>query len=423
MSQYRAGPAGQPVLLANAAWWTRLQDPVLDALVTRALSQSLTLEIARTRVELARATLKTVPGAVALSSSAGVRLEGTDKTGPETVGLGQIGLSWMLDPYGARRAELRAAGADVEAADAEVDAARLLLLYNLSNAYIDLRYRQRQLALARQELQSRRNTLALTRQLVEASAGTRIETTRAAARLAQIEAELPGAEGRVIAAQNQIAVLAGAQPGQLGIDLAARAQPVARLAPDVGIPADLLRNRPDIRIAERRYYADLSRIDRARAALYPSLSLTGAITLNALQGPKTAAQYYLGPALSFPVLPAGSARAGVAAAHARARASHLAWTSTVLGALLEVENALVDYRSASRGLEAADRSARLYGEASDLTRQVFNSGEATLDQLIDAEIERSQANQALAQMLYQQALAFVALNVRLGSGSAAAPQP
>ena len=423
MSRYQGG-SDRPVLLSNDSWWAGLRDPVLDALIDRALAQNLSLEIARARIEEARAALRAVPGAATLTTSAGLRVQGTrtggsDSIGPNRVGLGDIGLSWMLDPYGARRAELRAAGARIEVADAELDAARLLLIYNLANAYVELRYRQRLLHLAQDQLRSRRQLVDLVRQLAAASGATRLDITRAAARLAQIEAELPGDEARVIATQNQIAVLTGVQPGTLDIALGPRPQPVSRLAPDVGIPADLLRNRPDIRIAERSYYADVAAIDRARAALYPSLSLTGAITLNALQGGGTAAQYYLGPALQFPALPAGAARATVTAAHARARQSHLNWTTTVLGAILEVENALIDYRSSTRALEAATRAARLYDQARDLTRKVFGQGEATLSDLIDAEEDRANANIMLAQAVYQQGLAFVALNVRLGSGSAA----
>lgn len=414
---YKNAVPDRPVLLSNAAWWQRLQDPVLDALVARALGDNLSIASARARLEEARASRAAVPGNATLTSEAALNAEGTDDVGPDAVGELGLGVDWLLDPYGSRAAERRAAEARIEVADAEADAARLLVLSDMSRAYLDLRYRQRLLALRSTELASRRRTLALTRDLAAASSATRLEIARAEARVAEIQAELPQVRADIAAAKAQIAVLAGTQPGALEIGLDPAPQPRAGLAPEMGIPADLMRNRPDIRIAERSYYAAVAEIDIARAALYPSLSLTGEITLNALEGGHGAAAYVLGPALRFPTLPTGAGRAAVVARHARARQAHLAWTETVLGALRDVEIALADYRASSEALTAAARAAQLYGEAVTLTRAVFDRGEATLSDLIDAENDLSSANDRLALTLYRQGLAFVDLNVQLGSGS------
>lgn len=419
MPGYRAAEAGAPVLLSNAAWWQRLNDPVLNQLIDLALRDSLSLVLAKERVVQSRAELRAVPGGVGLEPSIGLQAEGSDTTDPAASGTARLGLSWMLDPYGAKRAERNAAGAQLEVADAEVDAAQLLVLFNITNAYVDLRYRQRLLALLQQELQSRQQTLALTRQMADASSATRLDTTRSAARVAEIQAQLPGVQAAVVMKLNEIAVLAGHAPGTLPLDLSSGGQPVPDLSPDVGIPADLLRNRPDIRIAERRYYAALAAVGVARAGLYPRLSLTGAITLNAFEAGQGGASYFFGPTVQFPSLPMGSARAGVEARSAGARQAHAAWQATVLTAILEVENALVDYKGVSDSLNAASRAARLYGEARDLTDEVFRRGDATLGDLIDAEQAVAGAQNALADARYRRALSFIALNVRLGSGHAA----
>ncbi len=422
MPGYRAAQTGAPVLLSNAAWWQQLNDPVLNQLIDLALRDSLSLEVAKARVVQSRAELRGVAGGVSLVPSIEAQIAGTDTT--EAVGSGnaELGLSWMLDPYGAKREERKAAGARLEVADAEVDAAQLLVLFNLANAYVDLRYRQRLVALRQQELQSRQRTLALTRQMAEANSATRMETTRSAARVAEIQAQLPGLQAAVVIKQNEIAVLAGHAPGTLPVDLAGGGhqpgQPAPEMSPDVGIPADLLRNRPDIRIAERRYYAALADVGVARAALYPRLSLTGAITLNAFEAGRGGASYFFGPTVQFPSFPNGSAKAGVEARHAVVRQAHAIWQATVLNAILEVENALVDYKGVSDSLHAAGRAARLYAEARDLTDEVFRRGDATLGDLIDAEQAVSTAQNALADARYRRGLSFVALNVRLGSGHA-----
>lgn len=402
-----------PVLLSNAMWWKRLNDPVLDQLIDEALKQNFDLREAREKVVEARATLKAQPSPDgSVSTNYEGKITGRDSNSQS------LGLSWMLDPWGGNLARRKGAMADFEIASAEADAAQLLVIYNLANAYLTLRYQQEVLALREAELSMRRRTLGLTQTLVKSSEATKIDLTRSRARVADIEARLPEARAAIQGTQNEIAVLTGHAPGKLAIPTTRRGQPKADLSPQVGIPADLLRNRPDIRIKERLYYGAIADIDVARAARYPTLSLTGAITLNTLAAGSSATSQYFGPAIQFPALPA-TGKARVEARHSAARAAHLSWSSTVLGALMEVENSLLDYRAGSEALAAAARATGLYGEALNLRRRLVEAGEATLSDLIDAEQELSNAKDQRALMRFQQARAFVDLNVRLGSGSRA----
>lgn len=429
LSGYNAArTVGAPVLLSNAAWWRRMHDPALDRLMALALQGNLSLESAKARVLEARAQRRGISTGLSLSPSAGLIGADSDGSARDMTGTLELGLSWMLDPYGARRAERRAAGARVEVAEAEVDAARLLVLLNMGNAYVDLRYRQRLLTLREQEMRGRRQTLATTRTLLEAEAATRLEATRSEARVAEIESQIPGLRAAITAMENEIAVLAGVAPGRLPPDLAAvlrsfRPQPRPDLSPEIGIPTDLLRNRPDIFIAERSYYAAIADLDQARAALYPRLSLTGSISLNALSGGRGNSEYFFGPSLVLPVIPGNAARAGVEGRSARVAQAHTGWKSTVLTAILEVENALLDYRAVSASRRSAARASQLYRETLQLTREVFASGDATLGDLVDAEQALAIAEQAEAEILQRQGQSFVALNVRLGAGHAvAAPE-
>lgn len=414
---YRGADHGAPVLLQNDTWWARLGDPVLDRLIAQALQGSISLEIARARVAQAQAAAAATPGLGSLSPTLGVTGSGAIGADPTGSGTANLGLSWLFDPFGAHRAETRAALAGVDVAQAELASARLLLLYNLGNAYVDLRYRQTLLALRQQEMRGRKQTLAMTRTLLDAKDATRLDIARSEARVAELQAQMPGLTAAAAAKANEIAVLVGVVPGTLGISLEQRlGQPRPRLAPDVGIPADLLRNRPDITIAERRYYIALAGLTQAEAALYPRLSLTGAITLNGAEAGRSSSDYYFGPALQLPAFPGKVARAGVAQARAQIAAAHAEWKASVLGAVLEVENAQLDYRAASASQASADKAARLYREALELTRKIFAEGDATLGDLIDAEQAVAQAEQAQAETLYQRGLSFVALNVRLGAG-------
>ncbi len=408
------GAKGAPVLLDNQAWWQGFGDPVLNQLIATALQGNLSLAIATARIAQAEAAAKATPGLFSLTGSGQILAAGVGQSAPSGQGSATLNLGWLLDPYGRNRAETRSAAAGIEVAEAELAAARLLVLNNLGSAYVDLRYRQTLLALAEREMRGRRETLAMTRTLLAAKDATKLDITRTQARVAELEAQLPGLRAAVRAQQNQISVLVGVAPGSLGISLdQQRGQPRPRLSPDVGIPADLLRNRPDIRIAERRYYIALAGLTKSQAALYPQLSLAGAITLNGAEGGQSASSYYFGPALQLPSL---TARAGVSGARAQIAAAHAEWKSSVLSALLEVENALLDYQAASQALNASDKAAALYRESLGLTRTVFAQGDATLGDLIDAEQAVAAAERAQAETLYQRGLSYVALNIRLGAG-------
>lgn len=423
LQSYSQAQDPAPVLLSNSAWWRGLDDPTLDRMIALGLRDNLGLAAARERVVQAQANRNTISGGITASPSAQITATGDENTGPDITGMSRLGLSWVLDPYGARQSQVDGAEARIDRADAERDAAQLLVVFNIATAYADLRYQQRALALSRSELGNRNATLALTRTLQEADQGTRLESTRSRARVAEIRARLPALEAAVTAKLNELAVLTGTQPGGLPADLSSQlahgsGQLVPQMSPQVGIPADLLRNRPDIAIAEANYYAAVADVGVAHANLYPRLSLTGAITLNGLAGSGNGAEYFFGPVLQLPDLPLGTARAAVEARHSAAREAHIAWKSTVLSAILEVETSLGDYNATITAMRSAQSAAHLYAEARTLTRQVVRSGEATLSDLILAEQALATSEQTLASMQRNAAAQFIALNIRLGAGNA-----
>lgn len=420
--RYDGAHAAMPVLLASEAWWRDLGDPTLDRLVDRALAGNLSLATARARVTAAENAVAAVPGEVTIGSELRADISGTDQIDPDTSSAAELGFDWLFDPWGVRASRIRAAEARQQAAAAELNAARLLVLLELSDAYLELRYRQRLVAILEAELSGRRDTLRLTEQLAAADEATLLEITRARSRAAQIRADLPEARAAVRAQEARIAVLTGTSPGALPADLAhalaaGGAQPRPRMSPEVGIPADLLRNRPDLQVAEALYYAAVAEIGVVRGDLYPRLSLGGAITLNAAEA-TTGAQYFLGPVVRFPALPAGPARARVAERTATAEAAYHGWREAALDAVGEVEDALLDYAATTEAEGAAAEAARLARETQALTRSVYERGEAVLGDLVDAEDEIAQAERRRARLHFARARAYVALHVRLGAGHA-----
>lgn len=417
---------GAPRLMDNPRWWQGLQDPVLDGLVARALTGNPDLAAARARAQAAARSTASVPGAFGLSG--GISAEGLGGSQATTDGLaaGDLGLEILFDPGRGREASRAAAAAAAGEATAAAAGARLFLIGEMADAYLSLRHGQRRLALAQADAGRQRQTLELARSLLSSGEGMRIETLRSEARLASLQAEMPGLEAAVAKDLARLAILAGDAPGALPPNLMAaliqsRPQPRAKLAPDPGIPADLLRNRPDIHAAEARYDAARAALGQARAALYPRLSLSGTIEAEqrVLAGASAGGGglISIGPNLRLPALLQAPARAGVDAAVARIDAAYAEWTSAVLKALYEVEAALLDYRAATRAEVAANRAVNLHEEVRKLTRDAAAAGEATLSDLIAVEDALAAAEVAQANARRDRASSFVVLNIRLGAGS------
>lgn len=418
-SSYNHSSERASILLSNAGWWKAFDDTTLNALVENALADNLNLEIAKERVIEAAAIQRSVPQSALLSPS--IRAgRGRDTTGAtQTTAEATLGFEWIFDIYGGRRAQIDAAGARIEIADAEVDAARLLLLLNVANTYIDLRFQQASLQLRRSELASRRKTLELIERLQKGEAAIEVDVVKARALVSETQVDIPEIEAAIKAAKNEIAVLLGKAPGGLNINLESGVgQPRVSLSPEVGIPADLLRHRPDVRVAERNYYASFREIAGARADLYPRLSLSGTITRSSLSGSK-GAEYFFGPTLTLPVLPTNARRAAVEQRQSRVRQAYTEWQLTVLAAIKDVETALVKYSASLESQRASQRTVRFYEEVATLTRKIVAGDGGTIQDLIAAEQNVSAANTVLANTLRRVSRSFVELNVSLGSGHAA----
>lgn len=417
-ASFAAKTSGAPVLVDNVAWWTAFSDPVLNDLIEQALTGNLDLKIARERVAEAQALIGAVSDPVTVSGDGSAGRRGSRTVAANTGADGNFGFDWLLDPWGGRKAELRAAEGRAEAAEAELDAARLLLMSNVATAYIDLRFQQRSLQLRQSELRSRQTTRDLMQQLEDRGAATRIDVIRAEALVSETQSLIPTVRAAVGVQQNRLAVLLGRTPGHPDTALTSggRGQPRAGMPADIGIPADLLRNRPDIKVSERLYYAAVADIGAARANLYPTLSLGGEISLSSF-GPVNARDYFFGPTLTLPALPGGPQQAAVTIRESRARQSLANWQSSVLTAIEEVENALTAYSGSLSSANSARRTVRLYQESLELTRELVGRGGATSRDLLDNEQSIATANILLAQSLRQLGQDFVILNVSLGAGN------
>ena len=415
--------------VSMAVWWTAFNDKRLTGYVSQGLDQNLTVLQALERINAASANV-TVAGAGALPNlglgvSEDVNGQGGELRTQRGVGSttsGSLSASWLLDLFGQYRRSRESAQASLDSAYADIDIARLALLSDLVSSYIDARYYQERIALARKNLASRRETLNLTRFQLEAGAASRLDVVQAEGLVNATLSEIPGLETQFRIAVHHISTLLGLPASSLVGEMQKGArQPYARMNTRSGIPADLIRNRPDIRKAERELAAATAQIGVAEAQLYPAITLGGSITPSYIATRSregSLLNWSFGPSLTLPILDGGRLKAGVDIAKSNAKTQYLVWKATVLRAVEEVENALAAVTRDTQTVSALRAQVRSAEEALELATASYKDGASSLLDVLDAQRSVSDARSGLAQAVRQQAADYVALNVAIGGGYA-----
>jgi len=410
-------------------WWTAFGDPTLDALVAEALEQNRDLRLAVARLDEARAIAR-VAGADRLpsvdlegSASRAKRSSRTDFLPPgldpntEDYRLA-ASLSFELDLFGRVRNQATAALDDLLAAESTRDAVRLAVASDVASAYFGLLALDRQVAVTRETIEARRRTEELIRLRFEGGLASRLDLERTRGERAAAEAALPEIERIRRALENRLAILLGRLPGQVG--RGAELETLAAPEVPTGLPSDLLLRRPDVAAAESRLAAAAARIGVARAALFPSIRLTGYYggESNELSNlfASGASIWQLAAGLLQPIFDGGRNRALVAAAEARQEQAVILYLQTAEGAFREVEDALfaVTARRARRTALAEQSSA--LEAALVLARDRYAEGEASYLEVLDVERARLAAALELAGARRDELDAAVALFRALGGG-------
>lgn len=429
-AKFAEGPTSSNGDVSTNAWWTAFNDRMLNGYVQQGLSQNLDVLQALERINQAQASvvIAGAPGLPAVTvaadaSRAGARgFRTTPNISPTTSARGVVDASWFLDLFGRYKRSRESALAQLDAAYAGVDVARLTLLSQVAGAYIDVRFFQERIALANQNLASRRETLDLTRLQLEAGAASRLDVVQAEGLVNSTIAELPGLETSFRGASHRVATLLGLPASTLIPELQKGArQPVARFNAKAGVPADLVRNRPDIRAAERQLAAAVADIGVAQSQLYPSISLGGSITPTYARTGSADTRllsWSFGPALNLPIFDGGQLKANVTASESLAREAYLIWKQTVLNGVEEVENALAAIARDARTVAALRDTVASYDEALELATASYRDGASSLLDVLDAQREVSTAQASLAAAVQQMAQDFVSLNVAVGGGYA-----
>lgn len=403
-------------------WWEALSDPLLKRLIAEGQIANLTVAQALERVREAQADAKAT-GAEGLPDVDGSISSETTKTNGQstsTTAAGEAAVGWEIDLFGKYRRSREGARATVQAAQEDLRAARLTLLGDVATAYVEARGYQNRLTVARRALNGKREAVKVVQAQLQAGGATNLDVSEAAGGAASTEANIPSLETSLHGSLNRLATLLDLPVATIRAEIAkGRGVPLPRQSISAGLPADLLRNRPDIRRAERNLAAAVADIGVREADLYPSLSLSGSITISAerIAGLSTGSSgWALGPSLTVPVFDAGRRRALVDVERSQAREQYLAYRETVANAVEEVENALVSYSHEWQRQAALGRSVVAYRQAVSQSSELYKSGAADFLDLLDAQDDLYSAEDKLVQNQTAIATAYVTLCEALGGG-------
>lgn len=399
-------------LSADSRWWQAFGDDALDKLVQDATAQNLDVAQALDRLSEARANLGATrsglfPSVDATASSTASRGLGYATTGNSTNATtvtgssgasvvtsmtSSVGLdaSWELDLWGKTRRSVEAYKADAEAAEADLRSARLSVLGDVAKAYIDLRTAQARLEVGDGAVAGYRDTLALTQARLSAGLVAETDVLKAKGSLAAAEANLPPLRSAAAEARHKLAVLMARPPAELdGWLNARRALPRFQGQIDAGIPADLLRRRPDVVKAERKLAAATARIGVAQANLLPAITLSGNVGASQTSAggisigvPGT---WSIGPSISLPVFNAGKLSHQADAAVAQSNQAAGAYRAAVLTALQDVENGFANYRADRQKAERLSGAVKDYADALRLAKDLYARGLTSFLDVLEAE--------------------------------------
>jgi len=422
------GP-GSPI----ETWWTILNDPELVEVIHEARGNNLAVLIAAARVREARAQLGIATGSyypdVIVDGSYARQQPSENNAQIPFPGAGDafdsydlgVGFQWEIDVFGRLRRGAESARAGLEASIEDYRDVMVILMADVAANYVEVRTLQDRIKYGRANVEAQSDSLQLTQDRFDAGLSPLTDVTQAEYNLANSQASIPRLEAGLAAAINRLAVLLGKPPGAVDDLLTGEsAIPDPDETISLGLPADLLRRRPDIRAAERQLASQTALIGVAKADLYPTFSLSGILALQSLDSSNLfesdSTTWSLVPGLRWNIFSGGKIRNNIRVQEARTEQLLFLYEQTVLFALDEVESTMVAYEREKvrrqRLFEAVDASQRTV----ELVKTQYMSGLTDFLNLLDAQRTLATQQDSYAESEGQVVQNLIALNRALGGG-------
>ena len=409
-------------------WWGRFEDPTLNRLIADALANSPDMVSAAARVKQSRAQrnaeaaslFPSLNGSASANNSASKR-DGADRNTDSSYAAG-LNASWEVDLFGKRRSSVEAAAAQLGATEENFHSVQAALASEIAIAYTNLRVDQASLEVLRRTIKTREETNQLASWRTQSGEADSLDSSQALTSLEQARAAVPALLQAIAQGRNLLALLAGKTPGSLDGSLASGKQAIPNPARSlaVGIPADTLRQRPDVRVAGYQLLAAAASTRAADAERYPSLNLSGSLGLNSLSTGKlfnpqtTAAGFAAG--ITSPIFDAGRIRSNIEAQSAAEEQAYQTYRATVLTALSEVEDSLIACRRTGERLAILERATVSAREAALLAQQRYQAGITDILTVLDSQRTLLGLEDSLFNVRASRTIAYIQLYKALGGG-------
>lgn len=379
-----------------AQWWTVLKDPQLSSLEERAVKGNLDLKDARARINEARAMrgisqASFFPTVDAKGGAGKSRSSESGGTGNEkdhyAVG---FDAGWEVDIFGGVQRSVEAAQANLEATREDLNGVLVSLLAEVALNYVELRTFQARLETTEADIKALQESYEINFSRNQSGLISELSVQESLRILESARSKIPALEIGLETTKNRLAVLLGESPGNLHKELSRRmAIPVLPVSMVVGIPAETLRHRPDVRYAERNLAAQTARIGVATAELYPKFYLVGTLGLESISAEDlfqaSSRVWGIGPTASWRIFDGSAIRQNILVQNARQEQALIHYEATVLRALEEIENRLVAYAKEQLKQESIAKASTAAERAEQLARDQYQAGLVTFNNVIDAQ--------------------------------------
>ena len=425
-----------------SAWWTVFDDPLLNRLIDLASQQNLDLQNAGLRILEARAQLGIAIGSqYPQTQQIGGEANANQLSENAPNGAGadkffynyQLGFdaAWELDFWGRFRRGIESANASLYSTLADYDDILVSLIAEVARTYFDIRTFEQRLAVARENVELQKKSLDIAAARYEGGVADQLDVAQAKALLKQTQATIPPLEAGLRQSKNALAILLGILPTEVQSLLGPpESIPTAPIEVAVGIPAELLRRRPDVRLAEFQAAAQSAQIGIAKADLYPSFSLVGSIGLQSSDKGGIRSNnanfsdlftsggitYFIGPTFQLPILNYGRLKNNVRVQDARFQQLVVSYQNTVLRAFQDVEDATVGFLRTQEQKTFLAESVEQYKLSVELSLIQYSEGLTDFQRVIDAQRNLAQQEDAFASATGAVCTNLIALYKALGGG-------
>lgn len=376
-------------------WWAQMDDPVLSQLINEGIANNYTLREAAMRVLENRAAVGISDSALFpwFSGDGGFSRNYRNKTGYDNWNLG-MNMTWEIDVFGRLQRLVEAAEADVDVTTELYHNTYTILLADIATEYVNARAYQQQITITEQNIAIRKRTLEMTEDKFRSGIVSQLDVSQAKGSYEAVCAELPAMRSNLRQSLNRLSVLLGNPPGHVDALMMQNPSPIPEAPSEilVGIPAELIRRRPDVRAAEQQVIAQTARIGAAIGDLYPMFSINGSFGVDATDFSKMfksgAVVAGVGPSFQWNILNFGRYRSNIRMQELMQKEYVLTYQRTVLEAAEDVDNALASYVNEKERLVSLTESVNAYDLALNLSEERYRRGTEDFQRVLDSQREK-----------------------------------